>query len=123
MVFPTVEDVVPEKCPPLVARLVEGCKQGPIALIADVPVSLRGVMPSMVSFWLEALNRKDLDVRVVAVVTKSLAVRVAVKAVDAAMKIRNKPIVANTTATRDEAVRWAEETLATHLQAKASGER
>lgn len=104
--FPRVEDVVAAKSPPLVLPLVEATKLGRAVLLADAPAELRIVEPSMVSFWLGALSRPDVDVSHIGVVTKSRAVKAVLGAVRTALSLRSRSLDVGTFDTVEQAVAW-----------------
>ena len=105
--FPTKEEVVASACGHLVPPLIDASKKGRLVVIANVPPDLRLIEPSVSAFWLDAMTKRGVLARAVAVVTKSLAVKTVVGAFGIAMKISNKPIEARTFPTEGEAIVWA----------------
>ncbi len=105
--FPEVQHVTAERSAPLVEPLTKISRTGPLAIVAVPPEALRMVEPSMVSFWVTNFTRGDIEVNAIAVVSKSIAVRVALAGLGAAMKLRQKPIVFSTFRDLETAIGWA----------------
>lgn len=105
--FATPEEVTAARSADLVTALHVASREHPIALLAQTPPELRGVEPSMVSLWLQAFASGTVRVHSIGVVTRSLAVRVVVRGLEAGLRIRGQDIAAETFATLEEAVAWA----------------
>lgn len=105
--FPEVEHVTATQSAPLVEPLTKISRTGPLAIVAVPPEELRIVEPSMVSFWVSNFTKGEIEVSAIAVVSKSIAVRVALAGLGAAMKLRQKPIVFSTFPDLDAAINWA----------------
>lgn len=105
--FATPEDVTAARSAGLVTALSLVSREGPIALLARAPPELRGVEPSMVSLWLDAFATGKVRVHSIGVVTRSLAVRVAVRGLEGGLRIRGSEVSAETFGTLEDAVTWA----------------
>ncbi len=104
--FPTVADVTAEYSQPMVATLIEACRAGPIVLLAHLPAELRLVPAGMAPFWLNAFLLKGVRVKAIGITSTSRAVKVVLKGVEGAMKLRGQPIPAETFASLEELVAW-----------------
>lgn len=111
VVFPAVEDVTAAKSIPIVATLAEASKQGPIALLAATPPDIRLVEPSMISYWLQAINSGQVRAECIGVVSKAIAVRIALKALQSALKVYGKDTLIATHPSIEVALAWARENL------------
>ncbi len=105
--MPQIDHVTADGSAPLVEPLSRLSRSGPLAIVAVPPPELKKVERSMVTFWLSNFTRGDIDVGAIAVVSKSIAVRVALAGLGAAMKLRQRPIVFSSFPTVDAAVEWA----------------
>lgn len=111
LVFPTVEDVTAAKSVPLVAVLTAASTQGPIALVAVTPPDIRLIEPAMISYWLQAINSGQVKAQCMGVVSKAIAVRIALKALQSALKIYGKETLIATHPNTEAALAWARENL------------
>lgn len=91
----------------LLPPLVEACKQQPIILLAALPPNITLIPASLTGFWLDAMLLRGLRVSAIGVATRSRAVRAVVSAFQAAMRLRERPIHAETRPTIEEVIEWA----------------
>ncbi|MFT3710162.1 MAG: hypothetical protein QM817_21255 [Archangium sp.] len=105
--FASKDTMTGAACEPLVPALAKACQSGPIMLLAVIPKDVTLVPPSLAPFWLDAMLRKGVKVRAIGVSSTSRAVRVAVNAFQAAMKLSRVEIGAAIFPTEAELVAWA----------------
>lgn len=111
VVFPTADDLTAEKCEVLVPQLEAASRVGPVAILCEVP-PLRVVDPSMITFGLTMMSGGRINAPIIGVVAKSAVIRIALRAIQAALKVYGKDLEVATHDTRELGVKWATERLA-----------
>lgn len=108
--YAQADDLRSELQAPVLARLEE--KRGKVVLIFEVGEAVRSVPMEVPTFWLGVTGRLELELAGVAIVTKSIAVRVAAKGFSLANVARGLPTAVQTFTELDAATAWGLELLA-----------
>lgn len=108
--YAVADDLRAELQAPVLSRLEE--KRGKVVLIFDVGDAVRSVPMDVPMYWLGITARLALELAGMAIVTRSIAVRVAAKGFSLANVARGVPTVVQTFTDLDAATAWARELLA-----------
>jgi len=99
------EDLRPERQGPLVAALRDASRHGPLAVVFVVGAAVRIVSMSVPTFWLEQVE--PLRITTVAVVSPSMAVRVATASFGAANALLGRALRVKPFVDEGTAIAWA----------------
>jgi hypothetical protein len=99
------EDLAVSAQATLLARLQE--KRGPVVLVFDVGAAVRSVPMDVPNFWLGVTARPELRLTGMAIVTKSIGVRVAAKGFALANTARSISTRVDTFAELEQALTWS----------------
>jgi hypothetical protein len=105
--FPEAEDVTVASSVPIAATIIAASKGRPMVLLAETPPTLRLVDPAMISYWLDRINRGEVNAKAIGVVSRGVVVRIALKALQSALKVYGKHTLISTHATREATIEWA----------------
>lgn len=99
-------------------QLRAASRSGPVAVVLEVGSS--GLLdPGLATFWMRALDDRDADLAVLAVVTGSFPLRLATRAFAAHATLRHVPAEVRAHTSSDDAITWA----AAALQRAAAARR
>jgi len=99
-------------------QLRAASRSGPVAVVLEMGAA--GLLDSgLAAFWMRALDDRDADVAVLAVVTGSLSMRLATRALAAHATLKHVPAEVRSHASSDDAITWA----AAALQRAAAARR
>jgi hypothetical protein len=101
----------PERRSALLGKLRNASRGGPIAVVLEVGTA-PGMDPSAAGFWMAAIQDREADVAVVAVVTRAAAVRLATLAFGAIATLRHLPVEVRAHGAAAAPHTWAAEALA-----------
>ncbi len=107
LAYPTPETMNGAASEGVLRPLVEASRAGPLVIIAVLPPEVRLVPPGLVSFWLTHFTRGGIHLAAAAVVSRSLAVKVALSGFGSAMSLSQRPVQFGTFPSFEEALAWA----------------
>jgi hypothetical protein len=99
-------------------QLRAASRSGPVAVVLDMAAG-GGADSDLAAFWMRALEDREGDLAVLAVVTGSLSMRLATRAFAATAALRHLPVEVRAHPTADDAITWA----AAALQRAAAARR
>ncbi len=105
------EGDLPERRAALLGKLRNASRGGAIAVVLDVGGTF-SMDPSAAAFWMSALQDREADVAVVAVVTRAATVRLATLAFGAIVTLRHLPVEVRAHGGAGAAITWSAEALA-----------
>ena len=108
--YAVADDLRTDLQAPVLARLEE--KRGKVVLVFDVGDAVRSVPMDVPNFWLGVTGRKELHLAGMAIVTRSIAVRVAARGFALANSARGVPTLVQTFTDLDAATSWGMAMLA-----------
>ncbi|HEY3448535.1 MAG TPA: hypothetical protein VGK67_19420 [Myxococcales bacterium] len=104
-------NMAPDLQGPLIAAMEKAAARGPIGVCFRVSDSIPVVKLEVPSFWLGITGRSDLQLRAMAIASRSVGVQLAAKGFALSNRIRKIPIEVQTFADMEEAHRWVRLTL------------
>lgn len=107
------EDLSPELQRPLVAEIVAARKSNlkKTAVVFNVATTIRGIDMSVPTFWLGVTGQTDTGLAAMAIVTTSIAVRVAAGGFGLANTARGLALTVRTFSAQDAALEWVRQVL------------
>ncbi len=114
-------ELAPDHQKPLIDEVVRAGANGPTGIVFSVGIDIREVDTRVPTFWLGVTSRRDTGLAAMAIVTSSVAVRVAATGFGLANRVRGVPIQVKTFGDVAQAATWVSQVLQESASAEPTG--